>query len=623
MLQRTNSSATTRSRPLMPASTTAHSSASSLCNCECAIAASTNHSLFEAEPTPTVPDILYLPPLYSTNTSGDAQAWRLIFSENLSRSPGSCWSKFDTNKPLPLTTPARGLTFDLLEALAIDPVDEDRTPTQSIREAGDSDMEELSENVEQLIRETDEAFRAVGSALADAKAATEGWYDTSISMSKPVTRNVPISCSALKKEPRSPISRSMSVSKGKRKKSFKKKTTFLGRALRRVPPTPANTPPRWTLTDMTTNMVDVFSGKMFRTEVDEMLTPDRIQQIKNNITIETKRKLSEESTRSAETDGSTPTEPFHLESLSARITAAQKAAPPSSSPVLPPPAIPSQKHCVPEKQAESRKVQFADIQPNDTEMVFKDLNFPAPPRMPMSRSPSRHVQLLPTIPETSRPRQSINTDPQHPHLFIPSLPRYIILPSTPFTFTSPLFRHGSIRLERVLREPKPSSPVAEPLDWTAFQMAISGTIDDDPYERYGEEWEAQETEEDDIVEWWAAFGFVGAGRMVQEAPVRKRMKIERDMEGVTFQHGSSTGEISGPKVCKELAADVPKVVTDVGMARKGSIVESLPPSPMLDLVPPSSNRDVEVIPMGYNLSHDLGDFLHWETHHVQEFHAQQ
>jgi len=43
----------------------------------------------------------------------------------------------------------------------------------------------------------------------------------------------------------------------------------------------------------------------------------------------------------------------------------------------------------------------------------------------------------------------------------------------------------------------------------------------------------------------------------------------------------------------------------------------LPPSPMLDLVIPSLNKDNEVIPMGFNLGHDLGDFLRWEAQHAQ------
>ncbi|CCF43652.1 hypothetical protein CH063_13293 [Colletotrichum higginsianum] len=46
-------------------------------------------------------------------------------------------------------------------------------------------------------------------------------------------------------------------------------------------------------------------------------------------------------------------------------------------------------------------------------------------------------------------------------------------------------------------------------------------------------------------------------------------------------------------------------------------VESLPPSPMMDLVMmKGSDGKPEVVPMGYNLGHDLGDFLKWEAENV-------
>ncbi len=51
-------------------------------------------------------------------------------------------------------------------------------------------------------------------------------------------------------------------------------------------------------------------------------------------------------------------------------------------------------------------------------------------------------------------------------------------------------------------------------------------------------------------------------------------------------------------------------------SNRGS-AESLPQSPMLDLVV-SRGADGEeyVVPMGYNLGHDLGDFLKWEAENV-------
>ena len=254
------------------------------------------------------------------------------------------------------TTVAEGSTFDLLEALAIDPLDNNNTPTQSIKYTDEHEMGEISDNVEQLIRETDEAFKAVGTALADAKAVTSGWYDDEDSMS--LKRSFSVARGVLRKGPRSPMSRSMSITKPK-KRPIKRRTNLFGKAPPTVPPPPTNTPSRWTLTDVTSNVVDVFSGKIFRTEVDEMLTPDRMQQIKNDMRLEIERRASVESTRSVETAGSTPTEPFHLESLNSRIKAAEGKFP-FPSPVLPPPAVPKSRRRIPSKKAKAgyRKVQF-------------------------------------------------------------------------------------------------------------------------------------------------------------------------------------------------------------------------------------------------------------------------
>ncbi|KAI6366745.1 hypothetical protein MCOR25_005107 [Pyricularia grisea] len=48
-----------------------------------------------------------------------------------------------------------------------------------------------------------------------------------------------------------------------------------------------------------------------------------------------------------------------------------------------------------------------------------------------------------------------------------------------------------------------------------------------------------------------------------------------------------------------------------------SSVGSMPQSPMLDLVVSRAVTGEDyVVPMGYNLGHDLGDFLKWEAENV-------
>jgi len=627
------------------ANTTAHSSATSLCSCDCALnPASTELPLSREVAGSNHPEILYLPPLSPSRASDDAQAWRLIFSESPSRSSASSISK-SGQKGRPTATIAAGSTFDLIGALALEAPDENKTPTQSLKYTCDSEMEYSSDNVEQLIRETDAAFQAVGDALADAKAATRGWYDHDV----PVARNTSLTRGILRKHPRSSVPplktqapRSMSV--GKKKKPAKR--NLLGRTLRSVPPPPTNTPSRWTLSDVTTNVVDVFSGKMFRTEVDEMLTPGRLQQLQESIRLSQEHRESADSVRGAEgeDDIETPTEPFYLESLSSRLDAAQDAVSPFPSPVLPPPAIPK-RHPNRPSRPQPRKVQFAD---SEEGMTVNELTFPSPPRISRRPSASGSVPHLPTIPEVSPLTLSpaerfssvpsvLHDEPLHKMSDEKEEENYIYLPCSPFTLTSPLFRHGTIRVPIPYRGPNLKSD-EEALDWTAFQMAISGTGGIDGYsdnhdreDRETAELEEIELEVNDIMQWWAGFGYSGWGRMVGDESLTlkrrrresfMRRKREEDIERAgaletRVSHGHSEYLKQIVDTEKIVVADTSRSENGVEVERRRSVAESLPPSPMLDLVVPSPSKDNEVIPMGFNLGHDLGDFLRWETNYVQ------
>ncbi len=176
-------------------------------------------------------------------------------------------------------------------------------------------------------------------------------------------------------------------------------------------------------------------------------------------------------------------------------------------------------------------------------------------------------------------------------------------------------------------------------------MAISGTGGingyalGDSYER--EERETMEIEEDEreregILEWWAGFGFQGVGRMVGDPRLReiskliprrggslKRRRRREEIERVIVKEAKESARRG--KISNKETSDIEKIIAEnqkengagIGAQRRGSLTDSLPPSPMLDLVVPSQSKNNEVIPMGFNLGHDLGDFLNWETHHVQ------
>ena len=154
----------------------------------------------------------------------------------------------------------------------------------------------------------------------------------------------------------------------------------------------------------------------------------------------------------------------------------------------------------------------------------------------------------------------------------------------------------------------------EELDWTAFQMAISGTMDEIGVdERDDIEWAADEAEVDDILKWWAGYRFQGYGRMIQGGESRLQ-KRKPQVVALREEKMRPRGDSGTDKIVVESSVQAGPV-----RWMKKEYAESLPPSPMLDLSPPNLNKEDGVIPMGYNLGHDLGDFLDWETHYVRKY----
>ena len=181
-------------------------------------------------------------------------------------------------------------------------------------------------------------------------------------------------------------------------------------------------------------------------------------------------------------------------------------------------------------------------------------------------------------------------------------------------------------------------------------MAISGT---DGYDEREEqemlEWEEMEILVDDLMEWWVEFGFVDWGRMVGDESLnaldskksarskdeelksgerRTREDIERVVPvldpNAYLRHSGTPSEVldSAKIVVHHGHNEEPYLLTGwetLGARRKDSTdTDSLPPSPMLDIVLQSPSKD-EVVPMGFNLAYDLGDFLRWEIENVQTY----
>ncbi|KUJ24237.1 uncharacterized protein LY89DRAFT_15720 [Mollisia scopiformis] len=687
-LRRTNSNTTVRSHHIHQ-SGTAHSSSSSLCSCDCnENPVPIEQSLSRVKSATVRPEILYLPPALPTNASDDAKSWRLIFPESLPRSSSlTAASKIRIATP-PSLPPI--IAADLFETATYDH-DNDRTPTQSVKYISQPDMEDFSNNVEQLIRETDEAFKAVGTALADAKAATQEWYDTKSTLVAPklsISRGImrksrsPVPASPTARSPIAKIKPTPLAATGKAKRHRKSKSNLFNRASGSTPPplpVQSDTPARWTLNDVTANMVDVFSGRRFRLEADEMLTPMRIQKLKEQVAAEEERRKSAESSRSStsyETDGDddfgTPTDPFYLDTFGKTGGSKEAASPPPPPPAFtsprPPPPVTQVNKSVATASTSSASSKDSElttpVAPPQAKagMIFNDYSFPAPPLPPKNPRRPSAVPLLPTISEVS----PLNLSPTQFFAQSGSVaevvekPRSpILLPSTNFSMLSPLFKHGSIRIERILkpRKDKSLSPDEEGLDWVAFQMAISGNMDEYSHDvRSDSEWELDEVEHDEIEAWWNSLGLELGGlqsslpmdvksavveiRKSKPLPIRNDLR-EKRADGIYKAAEEQLiktwrAEIDTNKIVEEVPreeVDTNKFVINerpraaaprlmpppVIEVRRPSVAESMPDSPMLDLGRVSPLKDGDIIPMGFNLGHDLGDFLQWETNHVQMF----
>ncbi|RDW73168.1 hypothetical protein BP6252_07075 [Coleophoma cylindrospora] len=712
-VRRTTSDAA-RSRPKQAADYTMHSSASSLCSCEGGVHVDceadlfgNTHSLSAAGSGRPNPAILYLP-LFKSSTSlgSDAKTWKLSFPETLPAVPlfSSQRYIFESQKAAAIDIPATE-TFDLLEALALPPSDNDLTPTLTTtptlrnKSMADSNVD-VAENVERLIRETNAAFRAVGTALEDAKAATSGWIGTDQApdsnlkltlLGESSRRHSHKSISS----PGSPLSRSSSVSKASRKRVPSKKTNARKRSVRRTSATPQNS--RWTLTEM----ADVLSTKIFKTEVDEMLTPDRLQKLRFRAGSENKVSFDSDGSSGSDMSSSFQSGPFYLEEAALSVNAGE-TIPSIPSPRTPPPPVPE---IPPENRLREMELSKADHQPfapQEIGMVFNDVNFPLPPQhLPATRRSS----YLKTIPETSSvvsftpPRMSpipaveSGMWAQNPdYTILPSMrftmgepilddgsgmwaqnPDYIILPSTVFTMVSPLFLHGPVRIRRPSSpRRKDSVPSDDNLDWTAFQMALSGGISESFEDIEDLGIEGEEITVSEIMDWWADFGFESPGGMVNEdEDNRKKRGFDNEWYEQTFIRDRESQDprdlytrsifrgqrtalnerrraVRGPSPNRasdpvneprprlqridskhtehsfkfdERPTELANETTSLSQGSPTTPTGPLPTTPRRVLCPtppqnfamPAAPRRAEDVSMRFNLAHDLGDYLRWDN----------
>ncbi|KAF3057401.1 hypothetical protein GL218_06257 [Daldinia childiae] len=451
----------------------------------------------------------------------------------------------------------------------------------------------------------------------------------------------------------------------------------------------AKSGPIWNFSD---NVTDLFSGKLFqKIEVDEMLTPDQLEEyrlrrmstmnseksVKTTQTTQstqstqptqptqsTQSTQSEKLIETIDTESTdTPIEPFHLEDLSSRIGSAGMSldldTPTEEKHML----LPFKPVAWRDFSTEGRN-EYGPIElPASTSTTAlqtdigeepaqnKNATFQTPPMRQAARFAARSQKAsLPSIPETAAILTPTNElfvghDLRYSRDMVADS-NYVFLQSSPCSMTSPIFRHGPIRLAKSDLIADVKIGADDGLDWTAFQMAISGgagdwfSESDDTIRRR----EAEEAAE--IVEWFGSWKFSSPGELLDhpiEADSPMSMTSGEDCSEVSYNdtekdsnpynqhyHWQTPGQKTVPEIHQPdydisgLELDTSRMSLDdeiFDQSKEYNSRESyasLPQSPMLDLrvIRSPDGDDMDVVPMGYNLGHDLGDFLKWEAEHA-------
>ncbi|KAI1815235.1 hypothetical protein GGS20DRAFT_355759 [Poronia punctata] len=544
---------------------------------------------------------------------------------------------------------------------------------------------EYSVDIQQFMQEADDAFKSIGATISEVSPVQARFppqyteytkpndSDTAAELGSTPPTPPPKETPAVK-EMRSSLSKSphmrmssafstlsdashtleFSSSAINRKKSKKSRRPISMRPQRKPAPLKqaAKSGPRWTITENVSELLTGGLSLFHKIQADEMLTPDQIEAFRK---LRETKQQAEEMAEAMENDtaGDTPDEPFHLDDLPSRIGSAgvkTDAAVPSSS-------------------EDNTSIVFSDdvVQRNFLfEKQHKNSNSSSPPAKPPVKQSSLHHKSN-TFPiatpstTTSRHLRSASRGPVTELPIIPeacSTTEYVYLKASPYSLTTPHVRHGPIRLSKADLVPEVKLAPDEGLDWTAFQMAILGAGDwftdsDDSVRRR----EAEEAAE--IAEWWDSWHFQSPGGLVTRpseasSPTSTLSGDEiPDIsypEVVTAAHNPHRLQPAWQDVRRRSGAEGLQLNLDFATGKhptryymdtqamngpwgsdgeqKQTVnrdsVNSLPPSPMLDLrVIRSASGDFDVVPMGYNLGHDLGDFLKWEAEHAYagDFHS--
>ena len=389
---------------------------------------------------------------------------------------------------------------------------------------------------------------------------------------------------------------------------------------------------RWALPD---NVTDILTGNVFkRNQVDELLTSEQLAKFKQERE-EAKRKKSQpkpprasdesdlsrssseqealgRGSQSSEDRTSSHKSQPSLGSLSTQTSASSDDAASNSEENKPsaskdndenrPPTPPKKSKERFKKQGGKQiKTRYDEGDDDDGLMTFDLLGEPSPLEstfdepFPPPKNPLRYAPPTKDLPE---PPNNENAKRDNSKLLAPEEDdEYFYLKSTPYSLTTPHFRHGRIAFAKS-EFGKGALTMDETLDWTAFQMAILGAgeflpdMDDEGDNRLAE----------DVADWFGDFGFDTHGHLVPEAwPSSPRSSSQSTISSTPSEH-----DLPLPAV--DHTRDLAYGANWKDMDEK--IVDEY------DDKIPAFDEDEAPIGMGYNLQGDLGDFLQWEAQYA-------
>ncbi|KAI0474660.1 hypothetical protein F4859DRAFT_514511 [Xylaria cf. heliscus] len=536
------------------------------------------------------------------------------------------------------------------------------------RRSDESSSQRFSEDVQQFMQETEDAFKAIGSTLSEVPVDRTAVPKVTMVDSPDVLRDrEPTPPTPPPKETRlsfsnSSLSKAASIlgaspppsqpkdnypmQRPKRKKSKKSRHRTSMRSTRKTaaPKQAAKSGPRWTLSE---NVSELLTGKLFhRIEADEMLTPDQIEAFKQQRI--TKLQVDKMAAALENELADIPDE------ISSQIGSTGVDAESGEEK----PAISFTEDVVQRNFSFERPHQYNTTPPPlGFQQVYHKNNISTRHVRTSSRKLMTELPIIPEASATPRVSEDLSlsnvSDDSFGSISI-STSEYVYFKSSPYSIATPAFQHGPIRLSRSDLVQDITLSGDDGLDWTAYQMAILGGAGDLLTDNHDTLIRDEEEEIADLAKWWDSFHFESTGELVtrnSEASSPTSTLSGDEIPDLPPYSGMNNGHPKNPHQrwqeaqFKTHASDLQ---LNINLARtapssrqfpdrqdsmndtwrqdseeKQVVVDrqslnSLPPSPMLDLrvIRTGNGDDLDVVPMGYNLGHDLGDFLKWEAQHA-------